>query len=223
VAAEPGQILSLLSHELRSPLGVVRGYLRLLDQQTELSANHRTAVAAALKASERCLELVAQASALGHLWRHEAKIARQPLHLNDLIPALAQTVKGADGQLLPVTIGAIPDRSISGDRALLDAALSSLVVAIHRAQPIAVAVTVSCHDERLDDREGVAIRIGPANETADTGADAPLDLRRGGLGLELPMALAIADAHEGRISERRTEHGTSVVVWLPVLPVVSST
>jgi signal transduction histidine kinase len=215
---EPGQILSLLSHELRSPLGVVRGYLRLLDQQGgELSDNHRLAVSAALRASERCLELLAQASGLAQLWRNEAPLKRQPVAIGDLLQALSAAPHGPDNTLVPVQIGLCPDTAIDGDRALLQKALGALVMAVHRAQPSAVTVSVSCHAERRGDTDGVTIRAAPITASGDLGQDLPLDLRRGGLGLDLAMAAAIVDGHHGAIHERRGEAGTAMIVWLPVV------
>src|SRR5688572_323275 len=56
---EMPRVLSLLSHELRGPLGVVRGYLRLIDQTaTELSDRSRQSIAAALRASDRMADVL---------------------------------------------------------------------------------------------------------------------------------------------------------------------
>ena len=216
---ELGQVLSLLSHELRSPLGVVRGYLRLLNQhQGELSDTHQQAVTAALKASDRCVDLLMQASALAQMWRQETAIAQQPIAIADLLRPLADTVRQTDGQLLPVDVSPALAVSIPGDRALLLMALSSLVSAVHRAQPDEVTITITSRLESRAGREGVAIQIAPRGQSMDEASEIPLDLRRGGLGLDLPMAAAILDAHSGTIAERRSREGRmAVVVWVPVL------
>lgn len=210
-------MLSLLSHELRSPLGVMRGYLRLLDQQAaELSPMHREAVAAALRASERCVELLAQASALAQIWRQETPITHFPLALNEVLEPLAQTLHATNDQPLPVAVAPAPELQVSGDRRLLWTALSSLVLSVHRAQPEPLTVDVSAHAERRDQRDGVVILIAPRGDTAGAVAETPLDLRRGGLGLELPMAAAIIEAHHGSVHERRAANARmSVVVWFP--------
>lgn len=215
---ELGQMLSLLSHELRSPLGVVRGYLRLLNQhQGELSDSHQMAVTAALKASDRCVDLVAQASALAQMWRQETAIARQPIAIADLLQPLAATVRKADGQPLPVHVDLGSAVSISGDRAWLQTALSSLVAAVHRAQPEEITVAIASRLEPSGGRDGVAITVAPRGQPMDETSETPLDLRRGGLGLDLPMAAAIVAAHGGTIGERRSGEGRmAVVVWVPV-------
>ena len=215
---ELGQMLSLLSHELRSPLGVVRGYLRLLNQhQGELSDTHRQAVAAALKASDRCVDLLVQASALAQMWRQEAAIARQPLTIADLLQPLAATVRKTDGQPLPLEVDAAIAVSISGDLALLQTAISSLASAVHRAQPDEVTLSIAARLEPSDEQDGVAIAMVPRGQSTDKASETPLDLRRGGLGLDLPMAAAIVAAHGGTIGERRSHEGRmAVVVWLPL-------
>lgn len=214
---ELGQMLSLLSHELRSPLGVVRGYLRLLNQhQGELSDTHQQAVAAALKASDRCVDLLAQASALAQMWRQETPIARQPITIADLLQPLVATVRKTDGQPLPVVVDAAIAVSISGDRVLLQTAISSLASAVHRAQPDEVTVAIAARIELVGGKDGVAITIAPRGQPVDEASDMPLDLRRGGLGLDLPMAATIIAAHGGTAAERRSRDGRmAVVVWLP--------
>src|SRR5688572_29725877 len=69
------RLLSLLSHELRGPLGVVRGYLKLLEQRgTELSEQHLRAITAALRATDRAAAVLDQASKLAQLNRDETRI-----------------------------------------------------------------------------------------------------------------------------------------------------
>jgi signal transduction histidine kinase len=213
---ELGQMLSLLSHELRSPLGVVRGYLRLLNQhQGELSANHRQAVTAALAASDRCVELLAQASALAHMWRQETPIEQEPIVLADLLQPLAHSLRTTDDRPLPVVIESAIDVLLTGDRALLHTALSSLVSAVHRAQPEEVAIRITSRTASGGVRDGVAIHCAPDGESMDAATEGALDLRRGGLGLALPMAAAIVEAHGGFIAERRAGARTAMLVWLP--------
>jgi signal transduction histidine kinase len=212
----PGQILSLLSHELRSPLGVVRGYLKLLNQQqTEISDPHRQAVAAALKASDRCVDLLAQASALAQMWRRETPVHRQPIALSNVFQSLVQTIRTADDHPLPIAVDSVVDVTLTGDSALLLTALTSLGTAVHRAQPDHGIVHISARVASSAGRDGIAIEIAPKGLSLDTASGTPLDLRRGGLGLELPMAAAIVDAHRGTITERRSDSRMAVVVWLP--------
>src|SRR5262245_11175119 len=85
-------VLSLLSHELRSPIGVVRGYLRMLDRDESLSASQRQAVSAALRATDRSVDLLAQASQLAQMWRRETPISRQTVPLADLLQSLPSRV-----------------------------------------------------------------------------------------------------------------------------------
>ena len=78
------RLLSLISHELRGPLGVIRGYLRLLEQTgPELSDSHRQAVTAALKASDRAAELLTQTSMLASCNVRRRRWPCRPTPLSD--------------------------------------------------------------------------------------------------------------------------------------------
>src|SRR4029453_8726997 len=113
----------------------------------------------------------------------------------DLLLPLADTVRKTDGQPLPVDVGPAITVSILGDRALLQTALSSLVSAVHRAQPDELTVALTSRPESHGGRDGVGIQIAALGQSMDEASEIPLDLRRGGLGLDLPMAAAILDAH----------------------------
>ena len=106
-------------------------------------------------------------------------------------------MRKTDGQPLPIEVDAAIAVPISGDRALLQTAISSLASAVHRAQPDEVTVTIAARLEQSGETDGVAIMIVPRGQSMDEASETPLDLRRGGLGLDLPMAAAIVAAHGG--------------------------
>src|SRR5688500_8273026 len=88
-----GRLLSLISHEVRGPVGVMRGYLRLLEQRgPELSDQQRHAVTGALKAGERAAELLAQVSLLAQVTRQETPFEFQPTALAEFLTAAAEAV-----------------------------------------------------------------------------------------------------------------------------------
>ena len=88
---EAPRVLSLLSHELRGPLGVIRGYLRLIDQTaTELSDRSRESIAAALRASDRIADVLEEASLLGHLQIGDVQLDPRPVALATIVHAAVQ-------------------------------------------------------------------------------------------------------------------------------------
>jgi len=213
---ELGQMLSLLSHELRSPLGVVRGYLRLLARESELGDMQRQAITAALTATERCVDLLGQASLFAQLTRRETPISRTPFVLDTLLALVVAESTDANGRAM-AEISSSPGLTLTADRELMKAALKSLVAAVHRAQPLEGTVRVSSRADGANDAAGVVIEITPPADAGGDLTEMPLDLKRGGLGLALPIADAIVDAHGGQVRERRGSGGyVAVVVWWPV-------
>jgi signal transduction histidine kinase len=214
-----GQLLSLISHEVRAPLGVIRGYLRMLQQQSaELSDSHRQAVAAALKAGDRATELLNQVSALARLHRHEvtpslAQTAWQPL----LRAAIHEVAMPAE-PVVTVHVGDVPEVAVMADADMLRVAIAALVTAVVKAQAADARVHLLGHHELRDGVRGVVLTIAPMERLAATHVDRPLDLSRGGLGLELAIAAYLIEAHRGHVHERREqERFVGVIVWLPTV------
>jgi signal transduction histidine kinase len=200
------RLLSLTSHELRSPLGVIRGYLKLLEQQPgTLSEQQRQAVAASLRASERMTELLAEVSALAHLQRGDTAVSRRPTAVTDIARPL---LDGASSPDLPIA------GTIDADMALLAPALLSLRAAVSGARPQDGHVAVRFHAERRDSSACLVIDIG--GETAGA-VEQPLNVLRGGLGLRLPLAKLAIELHGGRLAElHRAGRLAAIRLWLPL-------
>jgi signal transduction histidine kinase len=213
--ADSSALLSLLSHELRSPLGVIRGYLRLLDQQGEaLSENHRAAIGKALSASERAAELLGQASTLAQLQKNETAIDLRPVAIGPLLRTAAASVRLPEDPRVMLEIADSTDFRVDADAALLRGALTALTSAVARAQATETTVRIAATREPLDGRAGVSIAIAPTGPAVHA---RELDITRGGLGLDLPIAAAVIAAHHGRVQELRDgDRYAGVVVWMPL-------
>jgi two-component system sensor histidine kinase VanS len=209
------RLLSLTSHELRSPLGVIRGYLKWLDQQAQ-PEQHRQAIAATLKASDRLADLLAELSALAQLQRREVALAREPTPLRSLVADCVTAFGTQPRGLATLRAPDLPDIDVTGDRALLQTALVSLATAVSLAQPNTAQLTIRAQGEPAESQWLRLEMTGTGVEPA--GAEAPLNLLRGGLGLRLAMAGEIVAAHGGRIAELHTDGRlTGMIVWLPVV------
>jgi signal transduction histidine kinase len=214
---ELASLLSLISHEVRSPLGVVRGYLRMLNQRRgDLSDHHQQLVTAALKASERAAELLAQVSTLAQLHRAEMPFDFKPVPLGPVVEATVSGTVLPTEPIVNVRVGRIEALEVVADTGLLQSALTSVLSSLVRAQGRETTIDISAAREPRDAEDGVTIRMAADNETGVQASKVPLDLGRGGLGLELPIAAAIIQAHCGHVDEVRTASGyAGVVVWLP--------
>jgi len=213
---ELAHVLSLLSHELRGPLGVIRGYLRLLEQTgPELSDQHRQAVSAALKASDRAVELLTQTSMLAQLERDETPFDFTPVALKELLSGAVEGLALPDDPAVRLEIGDVPTAMMAADRTLLGGAIATLVSAVAKAQAREATVKIVCEEQGRHGVAGVLITIA-ADSSSATSAERALDIARGGLGLDLPVAQHLITRHRGDLRELQDgDRFAGMLVWLP--------
>ena len=199
------QLLSLAVHELRTPASVVGGYLRMLQRDTDSSLNERQRkmIDEAERSCARLVQLVAELSDVSKLDAGLVTIAQQPLDLFDLVGEVAGTVHEQEDRDVRLEVrGDSSGATIAGDAARLRAAFHSIFRAILREQPAAGVVVA---DRRLDTAGGVASAVIVVAESSHVQAAysapaGPFDERRGGLGLALPIARRVIEAHGGHIT-----------------------
>jgi len=198
------ELLSLAVHELRTPVTVVSGYLRMLARQQvgPLSERQQKLVEEAERSCGRLSSLVAELGELANLDARLLPLPQQDVALGPLLEeAVARVDEGRD-RGVQVALSATPGETIvSGDRARLSAALSSLLLAVLREQTGAGEVAVRLGVRESEGRRVAAVAIGrdldPDHLFGASGA--VLNEFRGGLGLALPIARRIIDQHGGRV------------------------
>ena len=193
------KILSLSVHELRTPMTVVAGYIRMLlkDRAGPLSDQQRKLLEEAEKSCARLTEIVAEVSALSNL---EGGTAPFNKHAADLHKVLRDAVD----QLPP-----LPDREVQielqldGEPAPIDAdpvrltqAFSSVLKSLRRE--IISETPLSCGSAGPEGRIRSVTR-DPCRAGPKGMARAAFDEWRGGSGLILPVARRIIEAHGGRL------------------------
>jgi len=195
----PG-LLSLASHELRGPTGVVRGYLKMLEQDATLGERPRRAIDAATQAAARLAELLDQMSELGRYKEGRVRLTVKAMSLRSV---LSQAVQAA---VLPTTdvvldVVAPADVKLKLDEARMRAVFEWLIVAVARAHngPGTLELRLAAPRAR-----GGTSQVVVAMRTIGRAAviEKPLELSRGGVGLSLPIAESIVAAHGGRLRER---------------------
>jgi signal transduction histidine kinase len=188
-------ILHVLAHELRTPVGIAHGYVRLLlEERLPQESDRRRALEQMQKALGRLTELSHESSRLATWYERDGA--------NDLVVAAVDLLERVEqaGFEHPVDVdaSAVPTGAAirTGDADLLVKAIASVVHATARelrGQPcLAVAST---------DADCLEVLVGPpdrirtlaaARGTPDAGTIA---LERGGLGLALVHAALVLDAH----------------------------
>ena len=222
------QLLSLAVHELRTPASVVGGYLRMLQRDTDscLNERQRKMIEEAERSCARLVQLVAELSDLSKLDAGLVTMAQEPLDVFDLVGEVANDVhEDGDRDVRLEVRGNASGAPITGDTARLRTAFHSIFRAILREQPAAGVVIA---ERRLEASGGITSAVVVVAESrhvqsAYSAPAGPFDEKRGGLGLALPIARRVIEAHGGRITSPSTpDDGDSIagrgaaVITLPL-------
>jgi signal transduction histidine kinase len=193
------QLLALAVHELRTPAGVVEGYLRMLQHSTEpLTERQRKMIDEAERSSARVLALLSELNEIGKFDAGGIALAREPL---DFFALVQETVDGLHEPRLHLS-GPSSSPRIIGDVARVKSAIHGILQALLREYPS--AAIVAAERRLIADKEGqtVAVLLVGDPSRVQRAYESPQDSfneGRGGAGLVLPLARRIIEAHGGRV------------------------
>lgn len=191
-------LLSLTSHELRQPTGVVRGSLRMLDQDPTLNQKARKVIGDATRAADH---LVALLDEIGELARLKDVAVRLTLKSSSLRSVLNQAVQAAalpDSHDVDLDVVAPVDVRRRLDEGRMRSALGTLIYVLARAQTGAATIDLRL----IRTKNSAYVWVTPRSLLRGKIEDKPIDVTRGGSGMLLPIADAIVQAHGGKLRER---------------------
>lgn len=207
--------MSLTVHELRTPVTVVGGYLRMLlkEQGGPLTEKQKKMLEEAERSCGRIVALVSEMSDLGKIESGDIPIATQDVDLAAVLIDVAGDMHEGEDRGVRLELRGV-DRPIpmTGDRARLAAAFKALIHSAMRERGEPGAILVDC---RTQDAGSIIVRIGDddAQQALEEEPDvsSSFDEWRGGMGLALPLARRIILAHGGSIwSAQHSRAGAAV-------------
>jgi signal transduction histidine kinase len=199
--------MSLAVHELRTPVTVVAGYLRMLlrEQGGPLTEKQRKMLEEAERSCARIGALVGEMSELGKLEAGEAALGQQDFDLASLLAELASGMHEGDDRGVRIeTRGTGQPVMVTGDRARLSAAIRALMYAAarERGEPGVIVVECTVLNDAVPPSAVVAIgddaTVRALVEAART-TPPPFDEWRGGLGLALPVGRRVIERQGGAL------------------------
>ena len=221
-------LVANVSHDLRTPLASVRGYLEtLIIKGDSLSAEEqRTYLSIAAQQTERLAQLVAELFELAKLEAKEVSVQAEAFQVAELIQDVVQKFElDAERRQLGISAdGSAELPFVKADLALVERVLQNLIDNALRHTPAGGSVTVTTRARERD----VLITV------ADTGSGIPKDhlphifdrlyrvdksrdSRSGGAGLGLAIARQVVELHGGRITvESEPGRGTAFSFSLPL-------
>lgn len=223
------EMLAMLAHELRNPLGTISNALQVLHLTGEGDATRKRAIEAAERQVLHQALLIDDLLEASRVTRGEIELHCEEL---DLVELVRETVDGyrealrSAGLSLRVDLPAKP-LAVRGDRLRLSQALSNLLGnAVKFTAPgghVAVRLAPGPGGQRVelsvrDDGEGISPEVLPYVFEIFTQADQSLDRSQGGLGVGLAVVKGLIELHGGEVRAKSEGlgRGTELLLFLPL-------
>ena len=198
------RLISLAVHELRSPASVVGGYLRMMQRDAEhpLTERHQKMVSEMEKSCARLVTLIAELSEIGKIDDGQIVMAQSDTDVFPLVAEVAASVHEADDRGVRLEVRGQGDSAqMAGDGTRLKAAFGAIFRALLREKPGPCTVVADRRVLRKAGQSSAIIVIAEEDsiQAAYDAAPAVFDEKRGGVGLTLPLARRVIEAHGGRL------------------------
>jgi PAS domain S-box-containing protein len=220
------QFLAILSHELRSPLNAIIGWIHVLEQDAELPERLCHAIDIVKRNANLQAQLIEDILDVSRIITGKLTIEPQPLDVRALVEAtLGGLLPAAAMKQIRVTLE-IPDDLpiVEGDPRRLQQILGNVISNAIKFTPDdgEVSVRVVSGDrlviEVRDSGAGIAPELLPHIFDRFRQGDSRSTRRHGGLGLGLAIARHLVELHGGDIQAHSegAAQGTTVRIRLPI-------
>lgn len=224
VEATLPRLLSHSVHELRTPISVVAGYLRMVlkDPAGTLDGRYRHYLEESEKSCARLAALVAEMSELSALESGKAGFKRAPFDLRALlVDAIAALPEVPERTVdVELTTGDGP-AVIEGDSPQLKTALAAVLHGLRREVVSTDRLVVRERPGEYNNKPASWIAIAEAEHIESVSNTPPESLTtfdewRGGCGLSLAVARRIIDRHGGGVWSLAEGPKAAAVIVLPL-------
>jgi signal transduction histidine kinase/ActR/RegA family two-component response regulator len=223
------QLLGMLAHELRNPLGTISNALQVLRLQGESDATWKRTIDAAERQVLHQALLIDEILEASRVTRGEIELHCEPLDLSRLVQETVEGYREAlrnSGLQLDLEL---PERplQVRGDRLRLSQALANLLRNAAKFTPPGGRVTVRVEGSAADQRAKIVVSDSGSGIQPDvlpyvfevfTQADRSLDRAAGGLGVGLAVVKGLIEMHGGEVQAQSEGpgKGAELTLWLPL-------
>ena len=220
------EFVSIVSHELRSPLNAILGWTAMLQRGKMDAALAERALQSVHDNATRQARLIDELLDFSRVAAGRLALVREEIDIRDLLGGVVESLipetvaKGVTLELIPV-----PSVLIAGDLRRLEQVFFNLLGNALKFTPrggritTLVTVTETAVDVRVTDTgKGIAPEFLPFVFDRFRQGEAAMSREHGGLGLGLSIARQLVEAHQGSIvvSSAGEGKGATFVVTLPL-------
>jgi PAS domain S-box-containing protein len=222
------QFIAMLSHELRSPLNAIRGWIQILMRPGAKAEDLRTGLSVIDRNSKLQAELISDLLDIHRIASGKIRLERAPVDIREVIQAAVDAI-GPAAAAKAIEVEREVESTpviISGDSARLQQVLNNLLGNAIKFTPkggrILLALrAVDLHAEVVvsDTGQGISADALPHIFDRFRQGDTQTSRSEGGLGLGLAISKQLVELHRGTISARSPGkgQGATLTVSLPMV------
>jgi signal transduction histidine kinase len=219
------EFLTMLSHELRNPLGAISAAIDVLDAADPASPTCGEARAIIARQTRNLGYMMNDLLDVGRVIAGKILLARQPVNLAAVVRRVEETLAitgEAKGHQLHL---ALDDAWVDGDAVRMEQVVTNLLTNAIKYTPAGRAIHVSVQTERgsavlqvQDAGMGIPPALLPHIFDLFVQGQRTLDRRAGGLGIGLTLVRRLVELHGGTVGVESSDEGSRFTVRLPVTP-----
>ena len=224
------ELLAMLAHELRNPLGIIAAAVQILDVVGRTAQQDVHARGVITRQVHHLARMIDDLLDAGRLATGKIALAREPLDLADLVRHdVATLTQGCLDKRLEVHAEPV---WIDADRTRMEQILANLVGNAIKFTAdggrVLVHVGIEGEDALLrveDDGAGIVADLLPRIFDLFVQGEQTLDRARGGLGIGLTVVRRLVELHGGTVAavSDGPGRGSSFTVRLPIIPAPAAT
>ena len=216
------RFLSMISHEYRTPLAIIRGNLNLIElKHKKDNHDNEREIAKIKRAIERLVEVMEVSIQESRLLESPKPIPAETFEIEPLITSQVETFLSMWPERTIRSTGTLDEAMTSGEAAQLKMAIFNLLDNAHKYSPSETAIEI---EYLLEDGNAIiTIRNQNKSITGFEGEELFEKYRRGnnaantgGAGIGLWLVKNIVEQHHGQVSLKSTESGIEAVIRLPL-------
>jgi signal transduction histidine kinase len=217
------KLVRLAVHEFRNPLGVVVGYVRMLNKETvgPLTDQQQRFLEEVEKSCNRMSALLREVHDVSNLESGTTVFTRSTVAIAALLAEVIADLPPPPYQKVTVELSGDPALRVYGDAKHLKSAFSAILTALRRELVAGNRLAVVMRPRPVQDGIAIHITVGDPSRMEQLQGMARSELSpfdewdRGGLGLSLPAASRIIEAHGGWLLAPSDDGKAAAVISIP--------